>query len=116
MNVIRLSPFLVPLMVAIASLPASSQTQTLKFQCEQGGSFEAQVEKTQARVKYDSGKTVGLLPVDSREGRKFSDGRTLFYVNGAEAWIEVNYTMVNTQCFAQQSPATVSTSNSPSSN
>ncbi|MBF2029959.1 MAG: hypothetical protein IGS48_24940 [Oscillatoriales cyanobacterium C42_A2020_001] len=116
MNPIRFSAFLVPLMFAIAPLSASAQVQTLTFQCEQGGSFEAQVEKDQAKVKYASGKTVGLLPVDSREGRKFSDGRTLFYVNGSEAWIEVNYTMVNTQCLAQQAPTTVSTSNNSSGN
>ncbi len=97
-------------MVAIAPLSAQAQVQTFTFQCEQGEAFEAQIEKDQAKVKYASGKTVGLLPVDSREGRKFSDGRTLLYVNGTEAWIEVNYIMVNTQCFAQQSPTTVSNS------
>lgn len=110
MNPLKLNALLVSLLTTLAILPAEAQTRNVSFQCGQGGTFEAQVEKDKARVRLDSGKTVELLPVDSRIGRKFSDGRMLLYVNEGEAFIEVNYMMVYSQCMAQQSSVPVSSS------
>lgn len=110
MKAVKLSVALLPLWGAIA-LPANAQVQTMRFQCEQGEAFQAQVSKEQALVKFASGKTFELLPVDAREGRKFSNGRMLLRLQGAEASVEMNYTMMNSQCMAQEAPAAVTSSN-----
>lgn len=109
MNPVKFSALFASLITTLVALPAGAQTQYVSFQCGQGGTFEAQVERDKARVKLD-GKTLELLPVDSRIGRKFSDGRMLLYVNEGEAFIEVNYIIVYSQCVAQQSSPAVSSS------
>jgi membrane-bound inhibitor of C-type lysozyme len=106
MNRTQLSGLLVTTLVAIVPLPAIAQP--LQFQCDQGSNFEARIEKDQAKVRFASGETKTLLPVDSLVGKKFSDGRMLLFVNDTEAWIEVNYIKVHTECVAQQSPANFS--------
>lgn len=108
MNGTQLSGLLATSLVAIAPLPAIAQP--LQFQCNEGSNFEARLERDKAKVRFASGETKTLLPVDSLVGRKFSDGRTLLFVNDTEAWIEVNYIKVHTECMAQQSPANVSSS------
>ena len=110
MKAVKLCVALLPLWVAIVP-PAHAQVQTMRFQCEQGEAFEAQVSKEQAKVKFASGRIVELLPVDAREGRKFSNGRMLLRLKGAEASVEMNYTLMSNQCFAQESPAAITSSN-----
>lgn len=106
MKLIQLSVLLTASLVAIAPSPAIAQA--VQFRCDQGAGFEARIEKDEAKVKLASGETKTLLPVDSRIGKKFSDGRMLLFVNEAEAYLEVNYTKVSTQCLAQQAPTNLS--------
>ncbi len=92
---------LLPIVSAISPLPASAQAVSRKFQCAQGRSFEAEVLKDKVYVKYDSGKTIKLRPLDSREGIKFANGLTLLTLNGNQAEIEINYITEFNQCVAQ---------------
>lgn len=106
MKVIQLSVLLTASLIAIA--PSTAIAQSVQFSCDQGGSFEARIQKDEAKVKLASGESKTLLPVDSRIGKKFSDGRMLLFVNDTEAYLEVNYTKVYTECLAQQAPANLS--------
>jgi membrane-bound inhibitor of C-type lysozyme len=106
MNMIRLSALLATVLATIAPFPVIAQTQI--FQCAQGGGFEAQIGDRKAKIQFTSGERRTLLPVDSRVGKKFSDGRILLYVNGTEAWVQVNYTSMYTECVAQQGASTLS--------
>ncbi|MDX2241802.1 MAG: hypothetical protein NW224_14040 [Leptolyngbyaceae cyanobacterium bins.302] len=106
MKVIQLSVLLASSLVATAPLPAIAQP--VQFQCNEGGAFEARIEKDEAKVKLASGESRTLLPLDTHVGRKFSDGRVLLFVNETEAYLEVNYTRVYTNCLAQQAASNLS--------
>jgi membrane-bound inhibitor of C-type lysozyme len=88
-------------MVAIAALPATAQKEYIKYQCEQGKTLEVQIQDDKAKVRLDSGQTIRLLPLDTREGLKFSDGRAVLTVKENQAFLEINYTPVFTKCVSQ---------------
>lgn len=98
MKVVQLSALVLPLLAAIAPLPAQAQTKTLHFQCNAGRSFVAQIKPKSALIKLDTGESLTLLPLDSRIGQKFANLNTLFAIHDNEAYVEERFVKVLTQC------------------
>ncbi|NJP10582.1 MAG: lysozyme inhibitor [Leptolyngbyaceae cyanobacterium RU_5_1] len=102
MKAVRLGAMILPVIAAIAALPASAQQTVVRYQCEQGSGFEAtflrDTEKMkEAKLKLGS-QVMTLLPVASSVGHKFSNGRTILFVTENEASIEVNYQTILSRC------------------
>ena len=108
MKLARLCILSLSTLTAFALFPANAQAQTLRFQCEDGKSFLAEIRNDEAKLRLDSGKSMTLLPIDAREGVKFANGNTELSINGTQASVEMNWTPVLTQCVSQESSSTLS--------
>lgn len=106
MKLIRLSTAVCLSAGAIALHPAIVQAETVRFQCGESGPFEAVIKRDKAKLRLPSGKTETLLPVDSLVGKKFSDGRILLFVNGDDAWVEIDFVRVYDNCLVQDAAPT----------
>ena len=99
MKAIRLGVLILPIAVMFAGLPAKTQDEFMQYQCGEGKSFEAQLLRNKARVKLGN-QSFNLLPVDSRQGLKYSNGRTSLMVVDNQASIEVDYKKILNGCTA----------------
>ncbi len=100
MKSIKLSSVVLPVVVSAIALPASAQN-FVKYQCNEGKTFEVQYLRTRAWVKMDNLK-FELYPVAAAEGMKYSNGRTLLQTNGNKANINVNFQPYLTECVSQK--------------
>lgn len=102
MKTIKLAAFLLPMVVAIATLPANAkQQQVVRYQCNDGRTFEAQYSPKTAQVKLGENQTVTLQEISAASGTRYSDDRTTLFTKGNEAFIEVENQVVFERCVAQ---------------
>lgn len=102
MKTIKLAAFLLPMVVAIASLPATAeQQQVYRYQCSNGKSFEAQYLPETAQLKLGEDETLTLKQTPAASGVRYTDDRTTLFTKGNEAFIEVENQVVFAGCVAQ---------------
>lgn len=107
MKTIKLAAFLVPMVVAIASLPATAeQQQVVRYQCNNGRTFEAQYLPETAQVKLGENETLTLKQTPAASGVRYSDDNTTLFTKGKEAFIEVENQKVFEGCVAQDTTNT----------
>jgi membrane-bound inhibitor of C-type lysozyme len=100
MKGIKLSSVVLPVLISAIAVPASAQ-EFVKYQCNEGKTFEVQYFPTQAWVKMDN-LTFKLYPVAAAEGIKYSNGRTLLQTSGNKATINVNFQPYLSECTSQK--------------
>jgi membrane-bound inhibitor of C-type lysozyme len=100
MKCIKLSSTVLPLVILATALPVKAQ-DFVKYQCNEGKSFEVQYLPNRAWVKMDNLK-IELYPVAAAEGLKYSNGRTLLQANGNKATINVNFQPYFSECLSQK--------------
>lgn len=102
MKTIKLAAFLLPMLVAIASLPATAeQQQVYRYQCNNGKSFEAQYLPETAQVKLGENENLTLNQIPAASGVRYTDDKTTLFTKGNEAFIEVENQRVFAGCVAQ---------------
>jgi len=102
MKTIKLAAFLLPMVMAIASLPASAeQQQAVRYQCSNGKSFEAQYLPETAQLKLGEDENLTLKQTPAASGVRYTDDRTTLFTKGNEAFIEVENQVVFAGCVAQ---------------
>jgi membrane-bound inhibitor of C-type lysozyme len=102
MKTIKLAAFILPMLVAIASLPAiAKQQQVVRYQCNNGRSFEAQYSPETAQVKLGENESLTLQQTPAASGVRYSDDRTTLFTKGNEAFIQVENQTVFAGCVAQ---------------
>ncbi|MGA9379716.1 MAG: MliC family protein [Phormidium sp.] len=102
MKTIKLAAFLLPMVVAIASLPATAeQQQVSRYQCSNGKTFEAQYSPETAQLKLGENQTLTLKQIPSASGVRYSNDNTTLFTKGNEAFIEVENQVVFAGCVAQ---------------
>jgi len=103
MKTIKVAAFILPVVVAIASLPANAnQQQAVRYQCEGGKTFEAQYSKETAQVKLGENQTLNLRQVPTASGVRYTDDRTTLSTKGNQAVIEVGNQITFQRCLAQE--------------
>ncbi|MFB2839529.1 MliC family protein [Floridanema evergladense] len=102
MKTIKFAAFLLPAVVAIASLPATAeQQQVYRYQCHNGKTFEAEYSPETAQLKLGENETLTLKQVPSGSGVRYTDDRTTLFTKGNEAFIQVENQVVFDSCVAQ---------------
>lgn len=101
MKIVTASGLILPLLATIAVFPAHAQEDYLKYQCENGTTFEVMVRPEKAKLKLDANTTLKLLPLDAREGLKFAANRTLLTIVNKDASIAINDKFVYSNCVTQ---------------
>jgi membrane-bound inhibitor of C-type lysozyme len=102
MKTIKLAAFLFPLAMAIATLPATAnQQQVVRYQCNNGTTFEAQYTPETAQVKLSENQSLTLQQIPAASGVRYTDDRTTLFTKGNEAFIEVENQVVFAGCVAQ---------------
>lgn len=102
MKIIKLAAFLLPMVVAIASLPATAeQQQVYRYRCNNGKSFEAQYLPETAEVKLGENETLTLKQIPSASGVRYSNDNTTLFTKGNQAFIQVENQVVFDSCVAQ---------------
>ncbi|MFB2938087.1 MliC family protein [Aerosakkonemataceae cyanobacterium BLCC-F154] len=102
MKTIKLAAFLLPAVVAIASLPASAeQQQVYRYQCNNGKTFEAEYSSETAQLKLGENETLTLKQTPAASGVRYTDDRTTLFTKGNQAFIEVENQRVFDGCVAQ---------------
>jgi membrane-bound inhibitor of C-type lysozyme len=106
MKSINLSSVVFPLMITAMALPANAQQaqQFVKYQCNDGKTFEVQYFRDKAWMRLDNLR-FELLPVEAVEGMKYSNGRTLLQAISNKASIDVNFQPYLTECISQKDVA-----------
>ncbi|NJO39935.1 MAG: lysozyme inhibitor [Cyanobacteria bacterium CRU_2_1] len=102
MKGMRIGAFLLPVAVAIVTLPAEAQQQpTLySYQCDDGRTFEAEYSSNAATLELDN-RSVTLAQIPAASGTRYSDGQITLYSQGNEAFIEVNGDRLYNNCITQ---------------
>ncbi|MFB2894231.1 MliC family protein [Aerosakkonemataceae cyanobacterium BLCC-F50] len=102
MKTIKLAAFLLPAVVAIASLPATAeQQQVVRYQCNNGRSFQAQYLPETAQVKLGENESLTLKQIPAASGVRYTDDRTTLFTKGDRAFIQVENQVVFDSCVAQ---------------
>lgn len=102
MKTIKLAAFLLPMVVAIATLPATAeQQQVQRYQCSNGKTFEAQYSPEIAQIKLGENQTLTLKEIPSASGVRYTDNNTTLFTKGNEAFIQVENQVVFAGCVAQ---------------
>ncbi len=101
MKIINVAGLILPLLTIIAIFPANAQQEYFKYRCEGSKTFEVTVSPNKAKLKLDGTSTLTLLPLDAREGLKFAAQRVLLTMVNQDASIQINNSLVYTQCVAQ---------------
>jgi membrane-bound inhibitor of C-type lysozyme len=106
MRSINLNSAVLPLVITAMALPANAQQaqQFVKYQCNDGKTFEVQYFPDKAWMRLDNLR-FELLPVEAVEGMKYSNGRTLLQTIGNKASIDVNFQPYLTECISQKDVA-----------
>ncbi len=106
MKSIQLSSVVLPVVIAAVALPASAQQvqQSVKYQCNEGKTFEVQYFKDKAWMKLDNLR-FELLPVQTVDGMKYSNGKTLLQTLGNKASIDVDFQPYLIDCVSQKDMA-----------
>lgn len=102
MKLVKFSYFTLPAILTIVTLPAQAQQQIYAFQCDGGKRFQAEFSQESAQLTLPSqDDTITLPQVVSASGVSYSDGRTMLFTKGEEAFIEVDGETAYQNCMAQ---------------
>lgn len=102
MKLVKFSFFTLPAILTIITLPAQAQQQIYTYQCNGGKGFQAEFLHESAKLTLPNQNNPLTLPqVVSASGVSYSDGRTMLFTKGEEAFIEVEGETAYQNCLAQ---------------
>jgi len=102
MKLVKLGSFTLSAILTIVTLPAQAQQQIYTYQCQGGKGFQAEFLPESAKLTLSNKDNPLTLPqVVSASGVSYSDGRTMLFTKGEEAFIEVEGETAYENCMAQ---------------
>lgn len=102
MKLVKFSSFILPVTFTLMTLPVQAQQQIYTYQCDAEKGFQAEFSQEFAKLTLSGQDETLILPqVVSASGVSYSDGRTMLFTKGEEAFIEVEGEMAYQNCLAQ---------------
>jgi Membrane-bound lysozyme-inhibitor of c-type lysozyme len=112
MKSVHVGALVISVIAAIAApfaiAPATAQEKIVRYQCEEGPSFQVTFHQNKnnsirdyARVKLpNQAEPLKLRPLDSRDGIKYGSNLSLLKILDNQASLEMNWQVVSDRCVA----------------